>query len=165
MKIKEYSTNKIAVYIREYRKRAYVIEKKRKDDIEYRKKNRGMLRKKNNEYYHNNKQKVLKRTNEYYWKNKEKINKRNKEYCRKYREQPEIRKHNEEYRNKPEIKERMKNYRLNNKEKVLNYCRKQYNKRRKLGNMELFKNPFDESEQIDWHHILVKTTETIYNML
>lgn len=78
--------------------------------------------------------------------------KRNKEYREKHREYMD--KYNKEYYqlNSVKIKEQTKNYRETNKGRLVDLAHT-HKRKRNLGFILMFPNPFDNSVLVDYHHI------------
>lgn len=105
-------------------------------DKEYRKKHKENISMSKKEWWKNHRLKVLSNWKINYSINKDIILENQRIYYLK---------------NKEKIKKRARKYRLTENGKRAG--RKKHNKRRKKGYIEMFPNPFDESENINWHHI------------
>lgn len=99
---------------------------------EYDMKRKDKKKKYNKEYNEKNKETIIEKRKEYYWKNRDK---RSDFY----------------YNNKDNILEKHKKW-LKTENGKLHERKKNANKR-KYGYIELFDDPFDISEKIDWHHV------------
>lgn len=91
-------------------------------------------------YIKNNKSKIKNRKHEYYEKYKDDIIKKTKEWRKEHPEK---------------VKRYNKKYWKSNKGKNIRkkWDKIQYAKRKSFGYTELFPNPFNNNEEIDWHHI------------
>lgn len=92
-------------------------------------------------FYQQNKEKILKRTKEYKLKNKNKVQKQSKKDNAKWRQK---------YPNYH--KQYMRQWIKTKKGKLCDK-QKQARRYRDFNFIPMFKNPFNESEQIHWHHI------------
>ena len=112
-------------------------------------------KRKHKSYYSSNKPKIAKQQKEYYKSNRKMISEKHNLYEKSTigkKVRSEINRRYRQTKNgKITNKKHYEKWRKTDNYKI--YKRKQKARRRNLGYIPLYENPFDESEEIEWHHI------------